>query len=938
MSGFVYSNNSVVKMTSEQAISVLESVNGTKFSEQQLKILNTDNGIKIVACAGSGKTFSLVSLVTKRIMTGEIENAQKLLMTTYSKSGAENMTERINNLLTKVGYKNTRVEVRTLHSFYYSLLKHFNILKNVITTERLSYIRQSVKNCKVSLEEDEIASLDSLFSYQVNNMLTNEKIYKSYVFDLDISLEEYSALLAEFARLKKEAGVMDFDDLQLNVYFLLCVKKYEPLVQYVNDLYKDIYVDEFQDTSAIQYEILKSMIKDSRHIVFVGDDDQCLLEGTKILTSFGYKNIEDISIGESIISASGHGCTSDGIVESIKVTNVINKEVYTVRTKSGEEFTATGNHIVFVEDTTMLNQGDCGKIWRYTLFGSDDYAFENNKKKYYSTLEYLHKGLVSIETDSNSDRLYQTFSHILKKNEVLYSQQVCNVKLLESGLFKYVEVRDLREGMFLCHYNKGVLERDKIVSITCYNYTGAVYDINIKEYRNYIASNIVVHNCIYGWRGAKADLLLNADVDYHIDKLNLDTNYRCTDNILQFAKLGIEHMSLREAKDMKACKENGVVNFVYKDSKDLYDMSVYVANRIEQMIKYEGVAPADISVLVRYNAHAHVLNQLLMLKDIYCCFGNDMKITYQPIFKDIMSIVELCGDTSIGSYDRNACSSVLWKMVSYLGGNNSAKIAEFMANTGCSFTDSLSWILANVFSIGTYHGYAQVSGQIKAKITASFKKLGQESVSGLRTIYDLLTNDNLDERLVGLLCLYNEGMAFMLKKANQKRNFRCYFKFFYTMAKENGFDKFKELMTKIKLYEECSEGFTNSVTLSTIHGSKGLEWKHVFLLGYDNIAFPDVDYILVKEDISTVDMRNYIDGERRLAYVAITRAIDTLTIITDSDNMSLFGLEALGANIMEYFNGSWIEFAKYNITHGYINPDCYKVSESYKTFKLIDKE
>ena len=82
----------------DRAIELLEQLGGKKFSSEQEAILRHRGGTKIVACAGSGKTTTLTNVVTKRIMTGEISDPSKLLMTTYSKSGADEMSERINKL------------------------------------------------------------------------------------------------------------------------------------------------------------------------------------------------------------------------------------------------------------------------------------------------------------------------------------------------------------------------------------------------------------------------------------------------------------------------------------------------------------------------------------------------------------------------------------------------------------------------------------------------------------------------------------------------------------------------------------------------------------------------------------------------------------------------------------------------------------------------
>lgn len=911
MPGFAYTNTQAVRLTTEEAIERLEYINNCKFSEQQLAILRTTNGIKIVACAGSGKTFSLVNLVTKRIMTGEIEDANKLLLTTYSKAGAENMTERINSLLEKAGYHTVKVEVRTLHSLYYSVLNKFGLIKNILTgSQRLALIRKAVKNCQLPLEEEDLGSLDSLFSYQVNNMLTNQAIYKSYVFDLDIKLEEYTAVLQQFAQLKIEENVMDFDDLQLNVFNLLCIQKNEEVLNYLHTTYKDIYVDEFQDTSAIQYKILQAMIEDSRHLVFVGDDDQCLVPGTEILLEYGAVNIEDVHIGDKVKCCSGYDNLNNGLVESIKETYVENTLVYELTTESGKKIKATGNHILFIAQNEIEDElNSC----IYVLFGSEDRAIKKGYITHYSTCKLPYGLGYERFSHVSSDALFDLFSVKADMGNVsLYA------KLKSQGIFRYRQVQDLTVGMSLCSYNGKTLNLDKIVNIELEWYTGKVYDINIKEYRNYIANGIVTHNCIYGWRGAKADILLNADVDYHIDKLNLDTNYRCCDVILQYAKRGIEYMSRREAKDMKAVKSGGVVDFMYLDSKDLYDMSNKVADKIEWMVRSENITPSDICVLVRYNAHAQVLNQLLMMRDIYCDFGGEMKLSYQTIYKDMENIVELCGSDTTSSYDRNACSAVLWKLIKFMGGKNSALISEFMQHTGCSFTNALSWILANIFYIGQYQGNISVNAQFKARMIGSFKRFATETVYCLESVYKLLTEESMDDRLIGLIALYKEGMQFTLKKVNKKRNFNCYLSFFYDIAKNKGYNEFKNLLNKMKLYEmsNCA-AYGSTVRLSTIHGSKGLEWKHVILLAYDNISFPDVDYMLSKQDIASVDMQAYIDGERRLAYVGITRAIETLTVVSDKKNLSLFGLEAFGACSKSVGSNDYLNFAKLLKSHNY---------------------
>ena len=265
----------------EEVIRLIGSTTGMNYSDEQLKILRNHGGMCILASAGSGKTSVLTHLIAKRILTGEIQDPTKLLCTTFSRGGAQEMDIRANNLLSKLGIK-ANIQFRTMHSTYLKLLRDLGYsIKVIDQSTKMQYIREACKDQKITLEDEEYTTLESLLSYQINNLLSDEDLFKSYVYTLreQIPLEKYSNIRQLFNNKKSENGYLDFDDMQLTTFTIFRNPAYtEPLKQYCHSLYEHIYIDEAQDISKIQFEILKYLVSSQDRLVLIGDDDQCIYE------------------------------------------------------------------------------------------------------------------------------------------------------------------------------------------------------------------------------------------------------------------------------------------------------------------------------------------------------------------------------------------------------------------------------------------------------------------------------------------------------------------------------------------------------------------------------------------------------------------------------------------------------------------------------------
>lgn len=263
-----------------EAIDILSKITGTVYSDEQKDILMHHGGMCILASAGSGKTTVLTHLLAKRIMTGEIADPTKLLCTTYSKGGATEMETRVHRILELVGYKKN-VTVKTMHALYLSTLRDLGYPTSVFEERERKYcLREACKENNMAFDDDDFKLLDSLISYQVNNLMTDAQLVQSYVFTLQISLNEYAALRHSFSAKKRDSGKIDFDDMQMYMFRLLCTKYEgrEQLVAYCRSKWHDIYVDEAQDMSRIQYAILRQLVSNPDNLVVIGDDDQCIYQ------------------------------------------------------------------------------------------------------------------------------------------------------------------------------------------------------------------------------------------------------------------------------------------------------------------------------------------------------------------------------------------------------------------------------------------------------------------------------------------------------------------------------------------------------------------------------------------------------------------------------------------------------------------------------------
>lgn len=876
-------------------------------------------------------TTILTHLLAKRILSGEIPDTSRLLCTTYSKAGSTEMEERLKALFTKLGIRSS-IQVKTMHATYYNVLKAFGKEPRVCSAgQRSAFIAKAARDAGAPMEEEDLQTLDSLLSYQVNNMLNDEELTKSYVYTLELEPQKFSEIRRGYNERKQMEGLIDFDDMQMYMYMLLCVYKDQNVINYCRNKWDYFFVDEFQDISKIQFEILKALVTDENKLIVIGDDDQCLVGGTLVETMSGKKAIENVHEGDLLKTSEG----SEGIkyrrVEKVSCRE-INDEIIEIKTSTSRVLKGTQDHVMFAREqvtgetyNNYIPVGDgfheAHDTLTFRLNGEANITatiisnhFENIMGKYGKVM-YVND-MKKVFLEGTSDEMEHTLKYILedcRKNCV-------NIKLEKTArvnkkVYNFIEMGKIRVGMLIPVVNeKGETTEEVVTSVRAEHYKGNVYDVTIEKTRNFVANGIVVHNCIYQWRGADPSIILNICGYYDIQRFILSTNYRCGGEIINHAAQCIKNNTRRAEKQMMPFNDGGRIRLHECDSGDILQMSRIAYNYIEKLIE-KGEEPTNIAVLSRNNNHLAILSDMLLLGGFMYESQSEMKFTHLPMYKDIRNIIEIMQDT----YNVSIVKKALWRICQYLGARGANIIAEVMTVTGCSVSMAIGYCLANYTSKGKeiqWEGKLRLPTVVHDKLSYRFRAIGADSIARLVTIYKYITEEKLESHFGGVMYLYEEAVDFMYKSHDRRRSLYGITEYIEGLVEEMGLSRTIE---HLNITERFESGKVSSlgpkVTMSTMHGAKGKEWKYVILFANDNISCPAFQGIqkMIDDNIDYKDINGSIDENRRLAYVAMTRAKEELLIIGSSKNLSCYTLEAMGLlkqNNPGDNNAKIIQFAK----------------------------
>lgn len=364
---------------------------------------------------------------------------------------------------------------------------------------------------------------------------------------------------------------------------------------------------------------------------------------------------------------------------------------------------------------------------------------------------------------------------------------------------------------------------------------------------------------IYGWRGAEIENILKFDRDYPQAKVyKLQRNYRSTKSILSLANTVIAHNGTRRKKTLWTEAETGDMP-AYVQSEDEKDEALFAAKTINAAV-YAGGKYSDFAILMRINALTRSYEQEFGKYGIpYKVFGG-FKFFERKEIKDILAYMRLVSNP----YDNEAFNRIINVPRRGIGARTIEVMEAYAAEKGLSLYDAC--IDVDKLSLPK---------SAKEKI-ADFAETVKQFVISAQTfdvgslVREIILTTNLKSA-------YDDGTDEGDSKLANIDEFIAAVDDYVRLNPEATLSDYLNQVTLASDTDEMDDG--NYVTLATIHSVKGLEFKSVFIVGMEEGIMPTSR---AKDD------PNALEEERRLMYVAVTRA-KKLLWLTRSKSRYLYG-------------------------------------------------
>ena len=353
---------------------------------------------------------------------------------------------------------------------------------------------------------------------------------------------------------------------------------------------------------------------------------------------------------------------------------------------------------------------------------------------------------------------------------------------------------------------------------------------------------------IYGWRGADPSGMIRFSKRPGVKIVKLEENYRCTAPILDCANAVIANNGGRLGKTLRPNKDGELVRV------SLFSTDVFEAKAVASSIVGK---PSDHAILYRTHAQSRPLEKALRLRGIPYTIVGGLRFYDRAEVKDVMAYLRL----AVNPKADMDLLRVANKPSRGMGPKKMGALKTACAQKGITMFDALKASDEDKAK-GLYN---ILIGMARARSSSVTLVDFFETVMKLTGYRDALIKTTQNSKSEA----QRERAQTQIENVNELANDMAQY------SAEHPGATVEDYLEHVALVSSFDKESGPSVSMMTIHASKGLEFPHVHLVGFEEKILPHFNSIQVSEDTGKMDE---IEEERRLAYVAITRAKDKLDI------------------------------------------------------------
>lgn len=430
-----------------------------KFTSQQVDAIKHFEGpALILAVPGSGKTTVLLNRILNLIKNHNIDPSE-IISITFSKSQGIDMEKRF---LAQNPEFRGKITFKTIHAFCYEIVRNYMKLKNIKKTliegnnefNRILILKRVYyqKNYK-KLSDEEINDFFSIYDYTKNKMYDFEGYLRKnhFISNRSLMLKLYNL----YDEIKIQNNFMDFNDLLILANEYISTDK--KLLKALKNRYKFFQIDEGQDTSTLQFEIIRKIVFPENNVFIVADDDQSIYS-FRGASPENLLNFKDIYPNSKIFFMDKNFRSTKNI---IKISNKIiqgNKIRYE---KSSKHTTEENSQIMLfkVKNSTIQARELVNKISEINPNETIGVLYRNNISSLY-VAEMLKNNDIDFFVKENKFDFYS--NRILNdvKNILLFSEDTTDLEVFKRIYFKlnaYIK-KDFIAKLEYKPYNQCVLD------------------------------------------------------------------------------------------------------------------------------------------------------------------------------------------------------------------------------------------------------------------------------------------------------------------------------------------------------------------------------------------------------------------------------------------------------------------------------------------------